>query len=305
MKGLRVVNYYKKILNNYSLSMAMEDSLCFESNSNEAKGLTKLAETSNKRMLSTTCLNYVELLSYNKHEYYDYLLFVKMLADVLNNINNIKKYLSTHKNVLKYHRPLIIPGILNMDFLREGNFVRIGKIYYNLEIIFYVMTNKTHDYQSLYNYIVTYTEKMDLDSESMEYYRKSIYSRYTDSIHKDIPAYKSLSISKTYEEIISLLCMNTHYNEIIVHLCMRWSREQSYLNRFKWFFPMTLNYKDLFWIQKKLDFYKTKTLKNDIYCRFPDLKLERKIDDFLRIKYEDFPSISPEMLNVNKNYMHL
>lgn len=244
MKGLRVVKYYKKILTKYTMEQAMKDSLCFKNNSEEQKALIIIAE--DKKYTIHTLLDKRELLSFHETSHFDYLLFIKMLADVLNNIETIKNYLNRHSKSLKNHRKMLVPGIVNMDFLREGNFIKINGNYYNLEIAAYIMTAK--NYQALYNHFITATFYINNSSE--EGYRESIFYTLLQRISEDIPMYTDLSITKQNDEIISLMCMNTQHNDIITKLCLNWN--PNYGKGFKYYFPMTHLYKDNLWITREM-----------------------------------------------------
>lgn len=300
MKGLKVVRYYRKVLNKYTLEQAMKDSLCFVSNSKETEALVEIAETT--KYMVHSLLNERELLSFYKVSNFDYLLFVKMLADVINNIEKIKIYLSKHSNALENHRKMIFAGIVNMDFLREGNFIKINRNYYNLEMAAYIMTDENKDYQSLYNYFITAT--FHIGNSDKENYRKSIYNTFSQWTSENFPMYEKLSVTNKEDETIKLMCMNTKRSEIITKLCIKWGEPLK--KGFEYYFPMNYLYKDGSWIETKIMKIKYKMLNSKRI--FPQLKLMNKLNDLEKIGsiefgYADESIKSDELMSVNMMYM--
>ena len=271
MRGLKIVKYYNKIINRYTLEKAMLDSLCFDKESKETKTLVALADNEIlRKCICNTDLYIDELLMYNKISERDYIMFIKLYADVLNNIDVIKEYLANHKDILTYQRKKIIPGILNMDFLREGNFIKIKGNYYNLEIIFYVMTNDKPNVKELYDYFVTSTEQYNVnnvdnvDDGVFEEYRKSIFYDYIYKLKEDIIPYTDLSETKDFKEIIPLLCENTKYDEIWVNICisrLENQKKDNFGKGFYYYYPMTAKYIDLVWFKKQINYLETRLME--------------------------------------------
>lgn len=304
MKGLKVVRYYRKILNKYTLEQAMKDSLCFVSNSKESEALVEIAEDTTKNMIHTLLHNR-QLLSFYKVSNFDYLLFVKMLADVINNIEKIKIYLSKYSNALENHRKMIFVGIVNMDFLREGNFIKINRNYYNLEIAAYIITHKEKDYQSLYDYFITATFHIG-NSSNEENYRKSIYNTFLQWISESLPMYEKLSVTKKENETIKLMCMNTNHSEIITKLCIKWGKALK--KGFKYYFPMNYLYKDGLWIETQIMKVNYKILDSERKGLFSQLKPMHQLNDLEKVGSIEFgyanESIkSDELMSVNMMYM--
>lgn len=275
MIGLKVCEYYRKLLKKYTMNNAMIDALAFPSISEERELLSELAEKV-KDVLYLQLMNChkspVSSASVQRH------LFIKMVADVLNNISKIKEYIGSHPDILKYHRARIIPEIINIDFLREGNFIKINKDYYNIEVVFYILCNEKngkYDFDWLYQYIT--------NNEKGQSHRFSYIVRMQMELQEDIIPYRDLSITKKNEEIITLLCENNSYCELPTKILLEY--EEATSKTFKFFYPMNDYYIDIAWLEKRRTFLlmqKEKKLRQG--------KLFTKKEDVEIIEIENFLS---------------
>lgn len=276
MRGLRICKYYSKILKNYELNNAMYDSLVFSANSEESKLLIELAENKGVKtelyqgLIICHCSRPLSISPHNQR-----LLFTKMVADVLSNIGEIKSYIKKHRNILKYHRIWITPELVNLDFLREGNFIKVKGKYYNVEIIYYIISNEKKDNID-YNWLFEYIMK----SPDSHKFRNSYIYKEQCKILDDIVPYIDLSISKENREAVDLLCKNTLYNELAVNMILE--AKEGLVKGFKFYYPMNDYYLDKKWLEYAIISFErkieTKLNKGIINIKAEEIALKRAKD---------------------------